>query len=87
MGPLLSALKLRSILERVERNMRIAMEQADTIDKVGDSTPRMLTFYMDDGVIIARQNAIRAAVRTLGSVEAKSYGFYLNIKKSRLWWP
>lgn len=51
------------------------------------SHPKLVSFYLDDGVIIGSYSALQAVLGVLGSDEAKKRGLYLSLSKSKLWWP
>ena len=90
LGPLLFTLALRPVLLRLSEKLSEWREEALANDMEidqGKETPSMLSFYLDDGVIVDRHEVLQRALGYMNSDEARSYGLHLCVQKCNLWWP
>lgn len=49
--------------------------------------PQILTFYLDDGIIVAKHEALRKVLDLFDSQEVKSAVMYLGLSKCSICWP
>ena len=59
----------------------------NTHNSTTNTSPSMLAFYLDDGMIIERHEIIQRALNFLQSGEVVGYGLHLRVDKCWRWWP
>ena len=82
LGPLLFSLALQPILNKVTDAMTTTTTSTGT-----NPSSALVSFYLDDGVLLGTHRNIQKALTILESPTAKTYGLHLTMTKSHLWWP
>ena len=88
LGPLLFALALKPLIDHLRASMPKWQAEADARAPTADTQKQhcMLSFYMDDGVLIARHHVLLRAFEYINSAAAHKRGLFLGTK-CEVWWP
>lgn len=77
LGPFLFSIALQEPLVRLTEH--IAEKHQDC------PKAELLTFYIDDGVLVARHEVLQTVLEFLDSQSVKGYGFHLTVQKCSVW--